>query len=150
MAIVSPGLILQDYTGSLRKAVIINADNSVNSPANPAKRGSVITIYGTGQGFIPNGPQDGNLPQSLITLPSPPRVAMNFLFLDEIAPQQGDPSGGFIQFAGLAPWAPGIWQINAYIPMSVVPGAQIPILVVMDGVASLDPNSYITVFSVSQ
>ena len=151
MNVASPGLFLVQNSGATRQAIVVNADGSLNSPTNPAKRGSVITIYATGQGYIPNAPPDGSLPQGLVTTPVNPRVVMNFQILDEIIPQQGDPSNGnFIQFSGLAPWEPGVWQINVQVPMSIPPGPQTMIGLIQNGIASVSANTYITTFAVSQ
>jgi uncharacterized protein (TIGR03437 family) len=151
MNVASPGIFLAQYTGATRQAIVVNADNSLNTPTNPAKRGSVITIYATGQGYIPNAPADGNLPQGLVTTPTNPRVVMNFQILDEITPQQGDPPGGnFISFSGLAPCCVGVWQINVQVPMSIPPGVQTMIGLIQAGIASVSANTYITTFSVSQ
>ncbi len=153
MNVASPGLLLQEYAGATRAAVIANSDNSLNTPTNPAKRGSVITIYATGQGFVPGAPPDGSLPQGLVTTPTTPRIIMNDLFLDEITPQQGDPANGqFVQFSGLSPSYPGIWQINVQIPMAIPPGEQTVIAIVQDGIASIAPadGTYTTTFAVSQ
>ena len=43
-----PGLFTIDGTGQGR-AVALNDDNTVNDPSNPAARGTVIQIYGTGE-----------------------------------------------------------------------------------------------------
>jgi uncharacterized protein (TIGR03437 family) len=151
MNVASPGIYLAQYTGATRQAIVVNQDGTTNSPTNPAKRGTVITIYGTGQGYVPNAPPDGSLPQGLVTTPTNPRVVMNFQILDEITPQQGDPANGnFIQFSGLAPWDPGVWQINVQIPMAIPPGEQTMIGLIQDGIASIGTGTYITTFAVSQ
>ncbi|HUA60992.1 MAG TPA: hypothetical protein VML19_19670 [Verrucomicrobiae bacterium] len=156
MNVASPGLIEVQTSGQTRQALIVNADGSINSPTSPAKRGSVITIYATGQGFIPNAPgsgggPDGSLPQGLISTPVNPRVVMGFQILDEVTPQAGDPPNGqFVSFSGLAPWDPGVWQINVQIPMAIPPGAQTMIGLIMNGVASVTASTYITTFAVSQ
>ena len=151
MNVASPGLFLVQTSGATRQAIVVNADGTLNSPTNPAKRGTVITIYATGQGYIPNAPPDGNLPQGLVTTPLNPRIVMNDLILDEITPQTGDPANGqFILFSGLAPWEPGIWQINVQIPMAIPPGPQTMIALIQDGVPSISGNTYTTTFAVSQ
>jgi uncharacterized protein (TIGR03437 family) len=153
MNVASPGILLQQYTGATRAAVVANQDTSLNTPTNPAKRGSVITIYATGQGFVSGAPPDGNLPQGLVTTPTDPRIIMNGLFLDEIAPQQGDPPNGqFVLFSGLSPSYPGIWQINVQVPMTIPPGAQVVLAIIQNGIASatLNNGGYVTTFSVSQ
>ena len=45
---VTPGIFTIDGTGTGQGA-IVNQDGTVNSAANPAARGSVVSIYMTGQ-----------------------------------------------------------------------------------------------------
>lgn len=47
VAPVAPGMFTVDATGTGQGA-IVNQDGTVNSAANPAARGSVVSIYGTG------------------------------------------------------------------------------------------------------
>ena len=56
-----PGLFTQTGDG-IGTASALNQDNTVNSQNNPAKQGSVIQLYGTGQGFVPGAPPDGTAP----------------------------------------------------------------------------------------
>ena len=44
-----PGIFSVDGSGQ-GQGVILNEDGSINSPSNPALRGSIITIYATGEG----------------------------------------------------------------------------------------------------
>jgi endo-1,4-beta-xylanase len=44
-----PGIITTNSQGT-GQAVALNQDGSVNSAANPAKRGSIVTLYATGEG----------------------------------------------------------------------------------------------------
>jgi uncharacterized protein (TIGR03437 family) len=46
-----PGIFSANGTGA-GQAYVLNADGTVNSPANPAKAGAAITIYATGAGHI--------------------------------------------------------------------------------------------------
>jgi uncharacterized protein (TIGR03437 family) len=45
----APGIFTQDSSG-VGAGGISNADSSINSPANPAAAGSVVTIAATGEG----------------------------------------------------------------------------------------------------
>jgi uncharacterized protein (TIGR03437 family) len=80
--------------------VVANADGSVNSAANPAKRGESLTIYGTGQGAVDPPVEDGaaaGTPLSTSTV-----APLAFLAGQQMA----------VQFSGLAPGFAGLWQIN--------------------------------------
>jgi uncharacterized protein (TIGR03437 family) len=143
----SPAVLMLDYTGATRKAAVINLpDGTVNDPQHPAPRGSYVSIYATGQGFVPGAPADGVPPPPLPT-PLSPRIAVNNLFLDQYVPDSGDiPQGTWTSFSGLSGF-PGLWQINVWIPKGVVPGTQIPVLVVMGSTPSND-NTFRTVIAV--
>ena len=52
MNAANPGIFTQAGNGS-GAAAAMNQDNTLNSQTNPAVQGSIITIYATGQGFIP-------------------------------------------------------------------------------------------------
>ncbi len=136
----SPGIYTLDF-GTNRQAAVINSDGTVNSPTNPAARGSYISIYATGQGFVPNAPSDGSPAPSdpLLTTPFTPQVNINGKFPEEYPVSQGDPPAGtFVQFSGLAPGFVGVWQINVFIPGAVPAGSQVPILVFAGSLPSND------------
>jgi len=150
----SPGIFMQQYTGTTRQAAVLNQDNSANSSNNPAVRGHLIQIYATGQGVIPGLPADGVPAGSspLIVVPeSLTQVLIGTCLLAEgtAAPlgcpnQPGDVgtsgsvASNWIPFTGLAPGFVGLWQINAQIPMAVAPGAAV-IKVLLNSATSSDP-----------
>ncbi len=144
----SPAIYMLQTSGKLRQAAVVNADGTVNGPNNPALRGSVISIYATGQGFIPGAPPDGNVAPSnpLLQTPLTPRVAFNGLFTDEYVPGNGDPSGGkFVDFSGLTPGTIGLWQINVHVPANVTPGTQVPVYIFIGSVLSVDQTFTTTI-----
>ncbi|SPF46449.1 conserved exported hypothetical protein [Candidatus Sulfopaludibacter sp. SbA4] len=135
MNTVSPA-IFAAFTGTQRQAAVINQDNSINTTTNAAARGSVITIYATGQGYLPNAPPDGSAPPSLVQTPSKPTVFLNACDVDDSACTQE--SGEHIMFSGLSPQFPGVWQINVKIPQNTGIGPQIIIAVIVNSVSSFD------------
>jgi len=136
MGVASPGIIELQYTGTLRQAAVLNQDNSINGPNNPAARGSVIQIYATGQGFTPGAPTDGASPQSAVSTPAQPTVAIGACRVDDPAPPcNGDPSN--VVYSGLNSY-PGGWQINVKIPQSTAPGSQVPLAISINGVTNTD------------
>jgi uncharacterized protein (TIGR03437 family) len=125
----SPGLFTVDGSGSGQIAAV-NADGSLNNGANPAKAGSVVTLYATGQGFISGMPPDGVPAQGLIETSQTPEVFIN----------SGYVGPGNVLYSGLAPGLVGLWQINVKIPSDVPPGAVI-VFISYGGVNSiLDAN----------
>jgi uncharacterized protein (TIGR03437 family) len=125
----SPGLFTVDGSGSGQVAAL-NQDGSLNNGANPAKAGSVVTLYGTGQGAVHDMPVDGRPAQGIVATAEPPQVFINSGFV----------SAGDVQFSGLAPGFAGLWQINVKVP-SDVPPADVVVFLIYHGVNSiLDPN----------
>ena len=138
MNTVSPAIFEISQTGPDRQAAVLNQNNSVNSALNPAKRGEIISVYATGQGFLDGAPADGDVPQNgLVNTPYTPKVLIGD-FTDNIALQPGDPPDrSFVKFSGLSPNLPAVWQINVQIPFGVAPGKQ-PFLISVNSVNSID------------
>ena len=125
----SPGLFTIDGSGSGQIAAL-NQDGSLNSGVNPAKAGSVVTLYATGQGLISGMPPDGAPAHGLVETSQTPQVFIN----------SGYVSPGNVLYSGLAPEFVGLWQINFKIPSDVPPGAVI-VFISYGGINSiLDPN----------
>ena len=149
MALVSPAIFCGASGGCLTnggfyQAAVLNQDFSVNSPTNPAARGSIIQIFCTGQGPVSNPPADGAAAGTspLSWTPQTPRVAIGTSFVDDGPVLPGDPTNGqWVTYSGLAPGYAGLWQINVYVPMRVLPGVQTPIAIQYDGVGSSNLSS---------
>jgi len=108
----------------------VNQDGSMNNGANPAKAGSIVTLYATGQGAISGMPPDGSPAQGILATPETPQVFINSGFV---------PSGD-VQWSGLAPGFAGLWQINVQVP-SDAPPDDVIVFISYGGVNSiLDPN----------
>jgi uncharacterized protein (TIGR03437 family) len=151
MAQVSPAIFCGAAGGCLLnggfyQAAVLNQDYSVNSTTNPAARGSVISIFATGQGALNNAPADGAAapgPPNFATTPQTPRVAIGSCFVDDCgAILGGDPTNGkWVEYSGLAPGYAGLWQINVHVPMATNPSNQVPIGIQYDGVGSHNLSS---------
>ena len=125
----SPGLFTVDGSGSGQIAAV-NEDGSLNNGAHPAKAGSVVTLYATGQGLLNTMPGDGQAGQGIVTTSDTPQVFINSGFV----PQED------VLFSGLAPGFAGLWQINVKIPGNVPP-ADVIVFISYGGINSiLDPN----------
>jgi uncharacterized protein (TIGR03437 family) len=132
MNTVSPAIFVGASGGSVRLAAVINnASGTVNDATHPAKRGEYISIYATGQGLVSNPPADGDIPRSgLVAAQGNLRVVIGTDYTDQI-PLQGNEQRSipgvdinFIEFSGLSPAYPGMWQVNVRIPQATGPGAQ--------------------------
>ncbi len=115
-----PGLfsLSSDGTGP---GAILKPDFTVVSSTNPAARGSVILIYGTGFGAttpsVASGQPAPGDPPGLARLVATPTVSI------------GGQSAQIL-FAGLAPGFVGLFQINAVVPATVSAGnAQIVVTI---------------------
>jgi uncharacterized protein (TIGR03437 family) len=125
----SPALFTVDGSGAGQVAAT-NEDGSLNNGAHPAKAGSVVTLYATGQGLIGGMPADGKAAQAAVATSEAPQVFINSGFV---------PAGDLL-FSGLAPGFVGLWQINVKIPSDAPPGDVI-VFITYGGINSiLDPN----------
>jgi len=94
-------------------AAAVNEDGTPNSEENPAKIGSIVSIYATGIGMITPAPPDG----SVVLLPLP----SNQLGLQILSPTPDSEVPETIElkvfYAGPAPFeVAGITQINVQVP----------------------------------
>jgi uncharacterized protein (TIGR03437 family) len=105
LAAAVPGVFTQAADGK-GAAVAQNQDGTLNSQTNPAIAGQVITVYGTGQGFIDGAPADGDVPNKALASPRPPTIIIGTKFV----------TGEDVLYAGMAPTLVGVWQINVRIP----------------------------------
>jgi uncharacterized protein (TIGR03437 family) len=113
----SPALFTYNSSGK-GAAALLNQDNSVNTPDNPAARGSVITLFGTGEGQTDPGGVDGQVANSVYPKPVLP-VSVTI---------GGIPAA--VAYAGAAPGdVAGVIQINVTIDNAVTPGPAVPIAI---------------------
>ncbi len=110
VAAAAPGVFTLDG----KHAAAVNQDGTLNSPANPAHFGSIVSLYLTGLGAVTPQPADGANTQ----LPLPTLVEMPQLFGVEFIQGPGMLSGELpvplqILYAGPAPLeVGGLFQIN--------------------------------------
>lgn len=107
---VAPGIFTQNASGS-GDGVIANQDATLNTPSNPAKAGSVVTLYLTGQGPITGMPPDGDISNAALSVPYVTNV---YIGDQTLVPQEN------ILYSGLAPTLVGVWQVNVKIPNDVI------------------------------
>jgi uncharacterized protein (TIGR03437 family) len=89
-------------------AAALNQDGSINSAANPAKDGSIVSIFATGLGPISPSPADG----TLVGMPLPTNQLPLLLVPTCFALQCAHPPWNVI-YAGPAPYLiAGASQIN--------------------------------------
>ncbi len=125
---VSPGVFTQRAIGS-GDGVIANQDGTLNTSANPAAAGSIVTIYMTGQGYVPGMPADGDIANAALKTPYTPSIYVGGANLVPAAN---------ILYSGLAPTLVGVWQINVKIPQDAIstPTSPVQVLVQVDSLPS--------------
>jgi uncharacterized protein (TIGR03437 family) len=135
MNTVSPAIFAGVSAGvGAKLAAVINQNGTINGPTNPAKLGEYISIYATGQGLvsISDQPADGDIPRNgLVGAKGSLRVWIGSDYTDQI-PLQGNEQrsipgvdNNFIQFSGLSPAFPGMWQVNVRVPQATAGGANV-------------------------
>jgi uncharacterized protein (TIGR03437 family) len=120
---LQPGLFYYTLNGVTRGA-ILDAQNNMVSPTNPAAAGSVIQAFGTGFGATNPTVATGGVG------PIPAAVISGSLIEAII----GNVSAT-IQFSGLAPNFVGLYQFNVVVPSGLGTG-DVPMQINSNGIAS--------------
>jgi uncharacterized protein (TIGR03437 family) len=132
MDVASPALFAgPGFATGTGQVAALNEDFTVNSTSNPISRGKVIQLFGTGQGFVPNAPPDGEPVTGLLPTPDLPQVIVGTRFVDD----------SDVQFSGLAPNFSGVWQINVRIPDWVAPNDTVLLVILHKGIPSNNPQN---------
>lgn len=110
-----PALFSLDSSGRGQGAILLQ-DYSVNAPSNPARRGSVVMLYATGEGETDPAGVDGKLAAAPLPVPkSPASVRI----------------GGIeakVLYAGGAPGlVAGVFQVNVLVPDAAPVGSAVEI-----------------------
>ena len=123
VAAAVPGLFTLDNSGK-GQGSILNEDNSVNGPGNPAARDAIVVLFVTGEGQTNPPGTDGLVASSVYPAPVLPVTVT-------IGGQTATPI-----YAGAAPAeVAGVMQVNVKIPAGITPGNAVPVAVTV-GTAS--------------
>jgi uncharacterized protein (TIGR03437 family) len=100
------------------QAAVLNQDGTLNSIANPAARGSVITFFAEGAGVMNPGVPDGWVSTGpMLPVPALP-VKVSIRGVDAA-----------VQYAGAAPtYVSGLLQVNVVVPTSIDFGNLVPLM----------------------
>jgi uncharacterized protein (TIGR03437 family) len=121
----APGLFTLNSSGT-GPAAILNQNNSINSPGNPANRGDTVVIYLTGEGQTAPAGVTGKV----TTVAAVPPVTPGPLLLVSVL--IGNQPANY-SFAGEAPgFVSGVLQLNVTIPTNIAAGDQ-PLVVSIGG-----------------
>jgi uncharacterized protein (TIGR03437 family) len=117
----APAIFTTTMTGSGQGA-ILNQDTTVNTSKNPATKGTVVSIFATGEGQLSPGGVTGSV--TPLTPPFPTPVATPVSVTIGGAPAT-------ILYAGEAPGlVSGVLQVNAVVPQGIGSGPQLLVLTV--------------------
>jgi uncharacterized protein (TIGR03437 family) len=131
VAVSAPGVFVHPESTQI---VALNEDGTLNSVANPADRGSALTLYLTGAGaFAPHLAAGQPAP-----LPPP------FHLVAAGVEATIDDLPAVVEFAGAAPGFVGLVQINVRIPTSASSGDNI-VLRVLGGGSASQPGTTISI-----
>jgi uncharacterized protein (TIGR03437 family) len=129
---VGPALFSQNSAGTGQGSILNQDGVTINGPGKAAPRGSVVSLYGTGQGPVDQPVADGFPPASLTrTITVPASDAAGCQARNAICVIFGTNVFGTVQFSGLAPGFVGLWQINVQIPSNAPTGTAVPVHVVL-------------------
>jgi uncharacterized protein (TIGR03118 family) len=130
VAPTAPALFTTDFTG-MNGAVALNADGTVNSAGNPAARGSMVTLFATGEGVTNPADSDGTVEADASRIPVAP-ISVTI--------------GGAAATIGADGSTPkdvsGVLQMTATIPTSISAGSAAVVLTA-GGVASPAVNIFV-------
>ena len=132
----APGLYTVNQQGT-GQAMALNQDGTANSAKNPAKFGSVVELFGTGQGPlaspVPDGQPAPNSPDNTVAKPtSDGNTCLSGHSYVCVA------LGGYgfanVLYSGLAPGQVGVWELKFTLPSSGLVGNTLPIRVAIGGI----------------
>jgi len=102
-------------------AVGLDQNNAIITAANPVKAGQRIQLYMNGLGPVTGGPASGEFASKTVLTPT--KVAPILSIGGQTA---------VVEFCGLAPGYPGLYQVNAVVPTGITPGT-VPISLTISG-----------------
>jgi len=128
----APGIYSQNAQGT-GPGAILNQDYSINLPATPASKGSVVAVYMTGEGYTV-GAADGAIATGLLSPVLPVTATVG-----------GIPAT--VIYAGTAPGiVTGAMQVNVQIPSNAPSGPSVPIVITVGtGTSAASTQNGITV-----
>ena len=113
----APGIFAMGASGS-GQAAALNQDGSLNSPSNPAAKGSIVSIWATGLGLLDASYLDGEI----VTGPLGKLVTQALVYLGTEQPT--------VQYMGQAPdLVAGAIQVNVIVPSDAPSGPSVPIYI---------------------
>lgn len=101
-------------------AAMLNQDGSYNSVGNPAAKGSVVTLFATGEGQLNPAGGDGRIETGPLSSIPVPKLPVTVMF--------GGVAATKLTYVGVAPnEVDGLLQIDAQIPAGAPSGSAVPL-----------------------
>ena len=122
----APGIFTVSSSGSGQGIFVVAQDGSLVSNNNPARRGSIVSIYATGLGAVDPPVTSGDAGNAVEPL--------NRTLLTPMV--RFDTYDGEVLYSGLAPGFAGLYQINVKVPAGVSSAYNIPVSLAIGGAAS--------------
>ena len=120
----APAIFTLDASG-VGAGAILNQDYSVNSPSNPAAKGSFVMVFATGAGNTDPAGVDGQLAGDPLGIP-----------LLHVSAQIGGVDAE-VSYAGAAPGLiAGVLQVNCRVPDNVPSGPTVPVAITVGAASS--------------
>jgi astacin len=120
----SLGVFTNDGTGR-GQGRILNEDGTENSPSNPAVKGSLVTLYATGQGDVDLVPVDGAVATKPLSAP-----------LGSVEVRIGSRTAELVSVGAAEGEIQGLMKVQARIPDTVASGPNVPVVLTIDGQSS--------------
>jgi uncharacterized protein (TIGR03437 family) len=129
VAASAPGIFTYDFSGK-GEVVAYNQDNTVNSSANPAAKGTSILFFATGEGLVTPQGEDGTI--------------QSFFPREPVLPVMVNGVTSTVMYAGTLPGeVAGVMEIEASIPSSTPTGAATVSLQVGTAITSVTTTIYV-------
>ncbi len=124
VAPAAPGIFSYNSSGK-GQAILVNEDATLNTPSNPAARGSFVYFYATGEGQTNPAGIDGKI--AVAPFPAPVQTASIQLGATTLAPLYAGAAPGFVA---------GVMQVNFQIPLDAPTGSAMPLALLIGGASS--------------
>jgi uncharacterized protein (TIGR03437 family) len=121
----APGLFSANASGT-GNGSIVNSDGTVNTSANPAARGSFVSLYGTGEGQTNPRGVDGRI--ALSAYPKP-------VLAVKVTIGGVDATAGILYMGAAPTLVAGVFQLVVTVPTTVAAGA-VPVVVTVGSAQS--------------
>ena len=120
----APAVFTLDASG-VGPGAILNQDGTINTPANPAEKGSAVVLFATGAGQTDPPGTDGQIAGDALPKPLLP-VSVR---IDNLDAQ--------VFYEGAAPTlVAGVLQVNCIVPANVRSGYAVPVVLTVGNVSS--------------